>query len=116
MASHQPKYWQPDFDPSATFTVAAWPAGYTVRGHAPRRGEVFNTQGFRPQLLRSMYESRWIEMAEPAKVLPIDRTTERGGAGADDLLATIGDFDTAGNAVAQAAAMPKRSRAGRGVV
>lgn len=57
------KYWQPDFDPAATYIVAAWPAGFTVRGREPKRGEIFDNNSVPPNMLRSHYEARWITMA-----------------------------------------------------
>lgn len=125
MAS-QARYWQPDFDPAATYVVAAWPKGYTVRGEQPKRGEIFDKTAVSLQILRSHYEARWIDMVEPAKVLRIDRTTERVGAAAEDLLTAIGDKIANVTGIPEAMItqqppviapkVPKASRAGRGVV
>lgn len=90
MAS-QTKYWQPDFDPAATFLVAAWPEGHTVRGRQPKRGEVFDKFLISERMLRSHYDARWIVMALPLAVggEVIGYVTKIDVAKAGDALATL---------------------------
>lgn len=78
----------PPFDPSATFIVAAWPVGHTIRGHQPKRGEVFDKTIVSESILRSMYQSRWI--TTPAAIVeggPSIPFQELGGAAAEELIA-----------------------------
>lgn len=64
-----PKFWQDhEFNPEATFIVAGWLPGFTHKGYTPKRGTVFDKDGVRPDRLRSLYESRWIRMAEPGEL------------------------------------------------
>jgi len=70
MAQPAAKFWQDKFDPAATLVVAAWPSGFTHKGRAPRRGEILDKSGVAPNILRAMYESRWVRMAEPHEIPP----------------------------------------------
>lgn len=70
-----PKFWQDhEFNPEATFIVAGWLPGFTHKGYTPKRGTVFDKDGVRPDRLRSLYESRWIRMAEPGELARIAPT------------------------------------------
>lgn len=78
----------PPFDPAATFIVAAWPIGHTVRGRQPKRGEVFDKAQVSTTILRSMYHARWI--TTPAAIVeggPAIPFPELVGAAADELMA-----------------------------
>jgi len=64
-----PKFWQAPFDQNATFIVASWPAGYTHKGEVPRRGTVFDKAGVKPNILATLYETRWIRMSEAGEAI-----------------------------------------------
>ncbi len=65
-----PQFWQDhQFDAAATFIVAGWLPGFTHKGYTPKRGTVFDKSGIREDRLRSLYESRWIRMAEAGEEL-----------------------------------------------
>lgn len=67
-----PKFWQDHlFDPAATFIVANWRPGFTHKGSVPKSGAIFDKSGVRPDRLRSLYESRWIRIANPGELAQV---------------------------------------------
>lgn len=69
MTLHTP-FWRPTFDPNAVLIVFAWPRNFTHKGRTPRKGEILDKEGVAPNVLRALYESRWVRMAEPHELPP----------------------------------------------
>jgi hypothetical protein len=70
MANSAGMFWLPDFDPSAVFVVSAWPAGMTVNGLEPKRGQLFDKTSVPERVLHRMYMDRWLATVDNYEARP----------------------------------------------
>lgn len=70
MANSAGMFWLPDFDPKAIFVVSSWPAGMTVNGFEPKRGELFDKSSVPERVLHRMYKDRWLATVDNYEARP----------------------------------------------